>query len=171
MEEIKFRYTDDDKCVLILRFCYFFGLFLIIGSFLIQILEIQIFIVNKNVHIFFILGFLIFYLGMLIPSIIKKKYSEKYGTAIINDNFIILNLSEKEYKICIDQIKELIMSESQVVRYTFTTWSRIYVLKIITENKLIKIKASIEESRKIYENMMGDVTLKVLYNKINNYIK
>lgn len=169
MEEIRFRYTDNSRYIFISLFLCFLSIIFIFLAIYIGKIVSDNKIIDIIILLCLIIGFLLF-LGIPVFLIVTYKKSEKYGIALIKDNCIELLLTNKKYLIKYDDIKNIKMTENQVRHIKAVVWFYVYVLNIITQNKQIKIKASIEESREIHENG-GNVSLKILYNKLYDIMK
>jgi len=169
MEEFKFRYTDNDRYIYFsLFFCFLSLVFLLSTVYVGKIISNNR-ISDIIILLCLIISFLLF-LGVPAFLIITYKKTEKRGIALFEDNCIELLLTNKKYSIKYDEIKNIKLNENQVRHGKYVVWFYVYILNIITKNKQIKIKASIEESKEIHENG-SNVSLKILYNKLYDIMK
>jgi hypothetical protein len=169
MEEIKFKYTDNNRYIFISIFCSFLSLGLLLSALYIDKIISYNTINNIIFLLCLIIGFLLF-LGIPVFLIITYNKTEKYGIALIKNDSIELIINNIKHSININEIKNIKLTQNQVRMGKYAIWFYVYVLNIITTNKHIKIKASIDESKKTHENG-GNVSIKILYNKIYDIIK
>jgi hypothetical protein len=164
MEEFRFRYTDNNRIIFTSIFCIFLSLALFLSAFFIDKIISNSTIINIIFLLCIIIGFLLFLL-MPVFLIITYKKTEKHGIALFKNGCVELTLINIKHSININEIKQIKLTQNEVRKSRYAIWFYVYILNIITVNKHIKIKASIDESKEKYKNG-GDVSLNILYKKI-----